>query len=260
METKIEFIKEIAYAAGRQAEAERGKLSSEQIHAKASAKDMVTEVDRQVEDFLIRKIHERYPDHDVFGEETGESGHSGRCRWIIDPIDGTTSYIHGYPFYSVSIALEEDGELTAGAVYVPPLDEMFYAGKGQGAWLNGRKITVSNRALLVESLLATGFACVRANLPENNLPVFNRVMPVIRGIRRSGSAAVDLAYVACGRLDGFWEMNLNLYDIAAGVLLIREAGGKITDMTGGDNYPAGGIIATNGRLHDALSGKIQEKD
>jgi myo-inositol-1(or 4)-monophosphatase len=254
----IEFIKDIAREAGKIAIEERKTLSASEIHAKGSDKDMVTDVDRRLENFLIAKIKDKYPGHDIYGEETGISGTGSEYRWVIDPIDGTTSYIHDFQYYSVSIALQKNGENIAGVVHAPKLDEMFYAKKGKGAFLNEQPIKVSKRGRLKDSLLATGFACLRANLPENNLKYFPRIMPEIRGIRRCGSAAIDLCYVACGRFDGFWELNLNLYDVAAGVLILEEAGGIVTDIRGSKNFPEDGIIATNALIHSELFNRMHD--
>ncbi|MFA6101387.1 MAG: inositol monophosphatase family protein [Victivallaceae bacterium] len=246
----IEFIKEIARQAGATALEEMKRLDASRVHAKGTDKDMVTEVDRMIEDQLIAAIHSRFPEHDIYGEETGRSGSGSEFCWIIDPIDGTTSYIHQTPYFSISIGLQRNGENIAGAVYAPKLGELFWAEKGRGAFLNGERIRVSPRNVLGQSLVATGFACIRAGLKENNLKYFTRIMPDIRDIRRCGSAAVDLAYVACGRYDGFWEMSLNIYDVAAGVLLVEEAGGTVSDMSGGKSFPEQGIVASNGLIHD----------
>ena len=246
----IEFIKEIAREAGCTALAEMKRLDASRVHAKGTDKDMVTEVDRMIEDQLIAAIHAKFPEHDIYGEETGRSGSNSEFCWIIDPIDGTTSYIHQTPYFSISIGLQQNGVNIAGAVCAPKLGELFWAEKGQGAFLNGERIRVSSRNVLGQSLVATGFACIRAGWKENNLKYFSRIMPDIRDIRRCGSAAVDLAYVACGRYEGFWEMCLNIYDVAAGVLLVEEAGGIVTDMAGGKNFPEQGIVASNGLIHD----------
>ncbi len=186
------------------------------------------------------------------GEETGRSKSSSGYLWIIGPIDGTTSYIHGQPFYSVSIGLQRNGETIAGVVNAPELNEIFCAEKGSGAFVNGKKISVSKRAKLIEAVLSTGFACVRAGLKNNNIKNFARILPKIRGIRRYGSAAIDLSYVASGRLEGFWEMNLQEYDICAGALIVEEAGGKISDFRGGRSYPGKGLLASNGLIHKEL--------
>lgn len=246
----IEFIKEIAREAGETALAEMKRLDPSRVHAKGSDKDMVTEVDRMIEDQLIAAISKKFPGHDIYGEETGRSGSGSEFCWIIDPIDGTNSYIHHNPYFSVSIGLQQNGENIAGAVCAPKLGELFWAEKGRGAFLNGERIKVSPRDILGQSLVATGFACVRAGLKENNIKYFSRIMPDIRDIRRCGSAAIDLAYVACGRYEGFWEMSLNIYDVAAGILLVDEAGGRVTDMSGGKDFPKKGIVASNGLIHE----------
>ena len=215
-------------------------------------KDLVTVVDRGVENHIIKHIRSHYPEHDIIGEETGSHLTGSAYQWIIDPIDGTTSYFHRQPYFSVSIGVKKNGVPVYGGVYAPLLGQMFLAERGNGATLNGNAIKVSSSMKLVDSVLATGFACLRAELEHNNLVYFTRIVPHIRDIRRCGSAALDLAYVASGRYDGFWELNLNDYDIAAGVLLVQEAGGNVIDFTGGSQYPERGIIATNGRIDDEL--------
>jgi myo-inositol-1(or 4)-monophosphatase len=245
-----DFLREIILQAGPITLDFRRNIGTLAIDRKAR-KDFVSEADRAVEDFLIEQIHRRYPDHAIFGEETGSRG-GGEYRWVIDPIDGTTSYIHGQPFYCISIALQHNGRTILAAVYAPVLGELFQAQAGQGATLNGEPICVSKQSCLEDSLLATAFACIRDNLPYNNLPYFLRILPRIRDIRQPGSAALDLAYIACGRFEGFWELNLKLYDIAAGALIVSEAGGKVTDFAGGVAGLPGEMIATNGRIHDEI--------
>jgi myo-inositol-1(or 4)-monophosphatase len=207
-----------------------------------------------VEHYLIEQIKQRYPDHAIVGEETGT--HQGsEYRWIIDPIDGTGSFVHDLPYYSTSIALEHAGELVLAAVYAPVLGELFMAEKGRGATLNDKPIRVSDCDTLSEAaMLGTGFACLRNDLEHNNLPYFAAIAPKIRGIRRLGTCAIDLSYVACGRFDAFWELGLKIYDISAGMLILTEAGGTVTDFSGTstDNLP-GEILATNGTLHKELS-------
>jgi myo-inositol-1(or 4)-monophosphatase len=254
----IEFIKSIARQAGQIALDQRRRFDESLIHVKGTDTDLVTDVDRQIEKFLIDKISSRYPDHGFYGEETGVTNAGSEYRWVIDPIDGTTSYIHDFHFYSVSIGLQRNEKNIAAVVYAPKLDELFSAVKDGGAMLNDRPIHVSSRPTLRESLLGTGFACIRARLAENNLKYFARIVPEVRGIRRTGSAALDLCNVACGRFDGFWEMELNLYDIAAGVLILEEAGGLITDFKGGTDVPASGTLATNRLIHNELLKYLQD--
>ncbi len=216
-----------------------------------SQKDLVTEADVAVERFLVEQIQAAYPDHAILGEESGT--HDGNdWRWIIDPIDGTTSFVHDQPFYSVSVAVEHQGKMVLGAVHAPVLGELFMAERGKGATLNGQPIGVSQCAALSDAVLGTGFACVRKDKPHNNMAYFPKLMPIIRDVRRYGSAAIDLAYVACGRLDGFWELNLNLFDMAAGMLLVQEAGGVVTDFDGMADGLPGCITAANPTLHPLL--------
>ncbi len=243
----IELVREIAVSAGKIAIAEFSKSGSLKLDFK-SEKDLVTESDRKIEDFIISEIYKRFPSHDIFGEETGKTSNGSEFCWVIDPIDGTTSFVHGQPFFSVSIALQKNGVTVAGAVNAPKLGELFWAQKGQGAFCNQTQIHVSSRDRLVNSVLSTGFACLRNDMKENNLPIFNKILPQLRGIRRYGSAAIDLSYVACGRLEGFWELNLKPYDIAAGVLILQEAGGEVCDLRGKQNFPDDGILATNGKI------------
>jgi len=245
-----EFLRAIALDAGKLSLEFRARLAELDV-AKKSPKDLVTEADRAVEEFLTTEILKRYPGHGILGEETGERT-GGEYRWVIDPIDGTTSFVHEQPAYSVSIAVEKNGDAILAAVNAPVLGELFEAAKGEGARLNGKPVRVSSRSPLENCLLATGFACVRHNRRHNNLPYFEAVMPIIRGIRRLGSAALDLCYVGCGRLDGFWELNLQPYDAAAGLLVVSEAGGTHSDFTGGRANIYGEVVATNGVIHDEL--------
>ncbi len=248
------FIKSLAYDAGQLSLEAYSRLTSDDIEFK-SAKDLVTAADREVENFIISAVKKEFPDHAVFGEETGRSGSSDFC-WIIDPIDGTASFVHELPFYSVSIALYHKEEPLVAAVYGPRLNELFHAAKGQGAFLGERKLHVSKRGKLIEAMLCTGFACIRSNLPKNNLPYFERLVKRSRGMRRHGSAALDLCYVAAGRLDAFWELNLKPYDYAAGVLILQEAGGRISDFHNGTDFSGVGIVATNGLLHQQMLDEI----
>lgn len=253
---KQDFLKDIIIKAGDISLEYRNRLSSVRIDRK-SAKDLVTEADVAVEKYIVSRIRENFPSHSILGEETGSfAGDSN--RWIIDPIDGTTSFVHKQPFYSVSIALEQDGAVTNAAVYAPVLQELFSAEKGKGSYLNDEKISVSDCDVIEDCMLATGFACLRSGLEENNMPIFANLMPKIRGIRRYGSAAIDACYVACGRLDGYWELNLNIYDLAAGKLILEEAGGICTDFNRSDKELYSKVLATNGLLHKPLSDIINQ--
>lgn len=245
------FLKEIIVQAGDICLEKQGRFTPDDLMFKAR-KDLVTATDRQVEAFLIEQIRSRFPDHGIWGEETGRTLTGSEYCWIIDPIDGTTSFFHGQPYYAVSIALKKGQEIISGAVYAPALGQLFQAGKKEGAWLNDHPLHVSATTTLTDAVMATGFACLRAGLEPNNLVHFNRIVPRLRDIRRCGSAAVDLCYVAAGKLDGFWEMNLNVYDVAAGVLMVTEAGGVVTDFTGGPDFPEKGIVAANPIMADML--------
>jgi myo-inositol-1(or 4)-monophosphatase len=247
----IPFIKNLARQAGGICLEGQNDLTDHDLEFK-SAKDIVTETDKKVEAFLVKAILERYPDHGVLGEEYGAVQAKSQFRWIIDPIDGTTSFVHRLPFYSISIALEKAGELVLGVVYAPATGQLFYAEKGNGAFMDENPIHVSDTLTLDNAVMATGFACLRAGLETNNIPIFNEIVPKLRDIRRFGSAALDLCYTALGSLDGFWEMNLNIYDIAAGTVILREAGGVVTDFTGGGRFPEKGFTATNKELHNEL--------
>jgi len=243
----ITFLINLIQQAGAICKAEQSNILPSDVTFK-TRKDLVTRIDKNIEDFIVEKIRLKYPSHDILGEETGRSGFSSDYIWIIDPIDGTTSFLHQQPFYSISIAIQYRGQTICGAVYAPRLDELFYAEKHSGAFLNGRPIYVSNADKLINSVMATGFACLRADAEFNNLSYFNKIVPQLRDIRRFGSAAIDLCYVACGKLDGYWEMNLNTYDIAAGAFIVEKAGGIVCDFNGDVHFPGKGIIATNSRL------------
>lgn len=215
--------------------------------------EFVTQVDQAAEAAIIGSIRERYPQHAILAEESGK--HAGNeFTWIIDPLDGTTNFIHGFPVFSVSIALEVHGQLEVGVVYDPCRQELFTATRGGGAQLDGRRIRVSSWPGLEGSLIGTGFP-YRSNtgwLPQY-MPMLQAVMESTAGVRRPGSAALDLCYVAAGRLDGFWEFGLNIWDIAAGTLMIREAGGIATSLTAGQELAeSGNIIAGSPKVHAAL--------
>jgi myo-inositol-1(or 4)-monophosphatase len=229
----------------------RAKLGSVQVSKKAP-KNLVSAADVAIEQFLVQQIRQRFPDHGILGEEGGDQGGKAQYRWLIDPIDGTNSFLHQQPFYSTSIAVEKEGQVILGAVNAPVLGELFFAERGGGACLNDRPIRVSREDRLIDCMLGTGFACMRDNLPRNNLPYLAEVLPRIRDLRRYGSVAVDLCYVACGRLDGFWGLNFHLYDIAAGLLILTEAGGRISNFSGTDQLIGEELVATNGRIDKDL--------
>ncbi|NNC65340.1 MAG: inositol monophosphatase [Gammaproteobacteria bacterium] len=216
--------------------------------------EFVTEVDHRAEQAIVEIIHDYYPDHAILAEERGRQGQHD-FEWIIDPLDGTTNFIHGFPVFSVSIAVRHKNQLEHGVVYDPLRQEIFTATRGQGAQLDGRRIRVSQRHRLSDSLLATGFPYRHdQDDVDTYLRMLKAVMNESAGIRRPGSAALDLCYLAAGRVDGFWELGLNIWDIAAGALLIREAGGRISDFEGGDTYlENGSVVAGNPKIYVALS-------
>jgi len=217
--------------------------------------DLVTQFDRRSEERILARIAERFPGSAVLAEESGTHREEGasELRWIVDPLDGTTNFAHNYPFFAVSIAAEVAGTMTAGAVFDPVGREMFAAARGAGATLNREPIRVSEIAALEDALLVTGFPYDVREHPERLLPAFQAMLARAQGIRRDGSATLNLAYTAMGRFDGFWEARLSPWDLAAGTLLVREAGGIVTDYRGGAFDLAGGeILASNGRLHEEM--------
>jgi myo-inositol-1(or 4)-monophosphatase len=225
-----------------------------------SRNDFVSDVDRLAEQEIINTIRKAYPDHAILAEESGHSdnGSSSDYEWIIDPLDGTTNFLHGFPQFAVSIALRYRGRLDQAVVYDPISQDLYTASRGGGAQLNGRRIRVTSRKTLEGALLGTGFPFKRQELLEPFLETFKAMFGDTAGIRRPGSAALDLAYVAAGRLDGFWEFSLKPWDMAAGALLIQEAGGKVGDFAGGDDYlESGNIIAGNLKIFDAMLKRIR---
>lgn len=222
--------------------------------------DFVSEVDHQAEHAILDVLRRAYPDHHFLGEESGDSGTAeSDYRWIIDPLDGTTNFLHGFPQYAVSIALEHHGRLEVGVVYNPVNQELFTAERGGGAFLNNKRIRVAGLRSLEGALLGTGFPFRPEQDVEAYLKTFRALHGPTAGVRRAGSAALDLAYVAAGRLDGFWEFGLNPWDMAAGVLLIREAGGVVVDFEGGDEFMrSGNLIAANPKVTHAMLKAIRQ--
>ena len=218
--------------------------------------DLVTEIDIEVERAFRAMIAERFPDHQVLGEEFGSDDDRAsvpRFCWVFDPIDGTTNYAHGLPIFCSSLALEVDGEPTVAAVYDPNRKELFTAERGRGAWLNGQPLHVSTAASLIDSLLVTGFHYDVQKDPGDVIALFGAFISRARAVRRLGSAALDLCYVAAGRFDGFWEKKLQPWDVAGGALIVSEAGGRVTAMTGAAYASRGGsVLATNSRIHDEM--------
>jgi len=214
--------------------------------------DLVTEADRASEALIVERLHSHFPGHSIVGEEGGMRDRQSEYCWYVDPVDGTTNFAHGFPAYNVTMAVERQGGLIAGVVFDPTRNEMFAAEKGGGAYLNGRRIHVSKAKGVEESLVATGFPSRKRH--ENiNIHFYYQLAMISHGVRRAGSAALDLAYVASGRLDGFWEFGLNPWDMAAGILLIEEAGGRCSDMDGQARTLRGKhLLADNGLIHEEM--------
>lgn len=244
--------------------------SVKQPDTKYSMHDLVTEVDKGSERMIRNLIGTHFPHHSFLGEEGVEPGPEAAAKalqdvrdeeylWIVDPVDGTTNYVHGFPFYSVSIALAHRGQVIVGVVYDPSRDELFIAERGKGAYVHGRKIETSQEATLGTSLLATGFPAEHLTALPANLREIGAIAPKVRNLRSSGSAALHLAYVAAGRLSGFWEHNLSAWDIAAGSLLVEEAGGRVSDLAG-EPYHLGvrDIVATNSHVHEELVAELKK--
>ncbi len=230
----------------------RSHFGKEQKITKKGEFNLVTEIDKASEKAVVDLLLRRFPDHSILAEESPAISGS-EYRWIIDPIDGTTNFAHGFPIVSVSIGLEKSGQLIMGGVFDPFRKELFFAERGQGAFLNNRPIHVSKTRTLSESLLATGFPYDRKNDPDTYLNMLRVFLTQIQGIRRGGSAAIDLCYVACGRFDGYYEMKLSPWDKAAGMMIVEEAGGKLTDFSGSPLTLLGlQNLATNGQIHQEM--------
>jgi myo-inositol-1(or 4)-monophosphatase len=248
----------------REAALKAGGVLRENIHGirEISYKgdiNLVTEMDMRSERIIVGVLHASFPGHGIIAEEETSIRNNSGFTWIIDPLDGTTNYAHGYPCFSVSIALEHDGDIILGVVYDPMREELFAAQKGQGASLNGKTIRVSVIDTLIKGLLATGFPYDRKVSEKNNLDYFHELLMASQEVRRDGSAALDLCYVASGRFDGFWELKLKPWDVAAGSLIVREAGGTVSDFSGTrfsihDNE----ILASNGRLHEQIGELLRD--
>ncbi len=224
-------------------------------------RDFVTEVDRAAEAAIIETLSTAYPQHAFLAEESGtsEGGQQAEYTWIIDPLDGTTNFIHGFPQYAVSIGLRHRGQLTQAVIYDPTRNELFTASRGRGAFLNDRRIRVSRRVHLRESLIGTGFPFRKLEHLDEYVRMFKRITEETAGIRRPGAASLDLAYVAAGRLDGFWEFGLSPWDMAAGTLIIQEAGGLVTDFDGEENYLfTGNVVCGTPKVHEQLLALVQE--
>jgi myo-inositol-1(or 4)-monophosphatase len=221
--------------------------------------DFVTRVDRESESAIIDHIRRAHPDHSILAEESGYHEQKSEVRWIVDPLDGTTNFIHGYPVYAVSIAAQSRNEIVAACVIDVTRHEEFTAARGYGAFLNGKPIRVSQTTQLDKSLILTGFPFKAQQHMEDFITVFRELLPATSGIRRAGSAAIDLAHIACGRAEGFWEFGLSAWDIAAGALLIEKAGGVITDVELGNRHlETGHVLAGNSAVHAELNRSIRK--
>ncbi len=236
------------------------KLDRVRVHEK-SINDFVSDVDLKAEKIIIETIHKSYPDHSILAEESGEHQLKEKdYLWIIDPLDGTTNFLHGFPHFAVSIGLAIKGKIEHGLIFDPFKQEIFSASRGRGAQLNSSRIRTSKVSQLSKALLGTGFPSRNKSLYEKYMSSFERVFQESAGIRRAGACALDLAYIACGRLDGFWEYNLKPWDIAAGSLLVSEAGGFVTDMQGHHDFlKSGEVVAANAKIHATLLSKINKE-
>jgi myo-inositol-1(or 4)-monophosphatase len=248
----FDFAMGLAMEAGRRLEEGHGTVQRRDVEYKGW-RNLVTELDLEVERYLAGQIEAAHPDHGILAEEGVSKAGRSEIRWVIDPLDGTTNYVHRHPVYCVSIAVEDAEGPLIGIVYAPRLRELFTARRGEGAYLGDRPIHVSGETDLAKALLASGFAYGKGTPEDVNLGNWATLSRLSRGLRRCGSAALDLAYVADGRYDAFWELTLNPWDVAAGALLVLEAGGRVTDCLGGGGYRDGSSIASsNGHLHEIL--------
>lgn len=248
----LQYLKSISYQAG---EIVKEGFGNHKNPRKKSTIDIVTEVDQEVEAFLVAQIIDKFPNHSIVAEESGEVVGDENHKWFIDPIDGTTNFANGLPIFCISIAYMEIGKLKFGVIYDPNRNEIFSAERGKGAWLNDFPLRVGHKRELKESILVTGFPYDRFTNPNNNLKNFSEFALQVRGIRRLGAAALDLCYVAAGRVDGYWELYLEPWDLAAGLLIATEAGAKITRVDGSKNEmlnPPCSVVASNELLHEEM--------
>lgn len=255
----MSYFKQIAIKAAKQAGLILKKnLSKKRKIAYKGVVNLVTEMDLLAEEIITSLIKKHFPNHNILAEEKVNWQGDSPYRWIIDPLDGTTNYAHGFPIFCVSIALEKDKEIILGVVYDPMREELFIAEKGKGARLNGKKIHVSAVSKLSQSLLATGFPYDLRESSKNNFDHFRNFALRVHAVRRAGSAALDLCYVAAGRFDGFWEMKLGPWDFAAGSLIVKEAGGKVSDFAGHPlKLNSGHVLASNGKIHKEMMAIIK---
>jgi len=250
----LDLVKNVGISAAcKGSEILRARLGKISKVVKKSKIDLVTEADAESEEAIIETIRNAFPDHGILAEESGADREEADCRWIIDPLDGTTNFAHQLGLFSVSIAFAVKGVVKVGIVQVPMSGELFWAVAGEGAALNGRSIRVSNTGKVSESLLVTGFPYCFEKMMNPLMKRFSSCLRASRGVRRLGSAALDLCYVACGRFEAFWEQNLNPWDTAAGMLIVREAGGRVTDFADRPFSPdQSEILASNDKIHAAM--------
>lgn len=254
----IEIAKQAAFKAGEILTEHYGEIPADAVRKK-SATDLLSFVDETAEKTIIEYLKDHYPDHKIYAEESGHQSGNSEYQWIIDPLDGTTNYLHQIPVFAVSIGLQQGDELILGVVYNPQTGEMFSAEKGNGAFLNGQPIRVSDNTDPGESLIATGFPFKSKEFLPQYLQAFENILSGCRGMRRVGSAAMDMVYLACGRFDAFWELGLEAWDIAAGTVIIREAGGHVTDFWNNQQFLHNNyILASNGQIHAHMLEQIQK--
>ncbi len=225
------------------------------IDSKTTAVDLVTEVDKASEKKIIDRINWQWPDHSILAEESGETDKDSDYVWIIDPVDGTTNYAHGFPLFAIAVALTYKGDTLLGCIYLPALDEFYWSIKGEGAYVNEKQIHVSESCTLEQSVISTGFPYNKKTSPHNNLDYFTHIVPRVGGIRRSGSACVDLVSVAAGRMDGYFEMNLNPWDYVAGQLIVREAGGTCEAREVRGKYS---VVTGNKTVYELLKNELNK--
>jgi myo-inositol-1(or 4)-monophosphatase len=251
----LEFLFPVVREVGKILLQSVGHAQSIQFKGRAN---LVTEMDRLSEEHLIRAIRSRYPAHAILSEEAGAlPGQDGEAEWILDPLDGTTNYVHGLPYFCVALALRQGSQVQAGLVYHPSMDLLYWAERAQGAFMNGQPLHVSATPALDDALLTTGFPSDLERAPDNNIQHYLTLMPKTRGIRRMGSASLDLCHVAAGRLDGFWQPTMPVWDVAPGAIIVEEAGGQVTDFAGRVVSYEGSIAASNGKIHAALIAALQ---
>lgn len=258
----IDLAKRVAEEAGEILMERFGRLSAAEIE-RHGARDVVTAADQAAEEHIKRRLQHVQPGVPVLAEESERgrpvAGDAAGPRWVVDPLDGTVNFVQGIPLFAVSIGLVEGGRPLLGVVHLPALGQTFWGAPGSGAFEGDRPVSVSASPLLSDAIVATGFAYRRNEVPDDNFGHLRRIGLEARGIRRMGSAAIDLAYVASGRLDGFWELHLEPWDVAAGAALVRAAGGRVTDLAGGEDWLHGrAILASNGLLHEALMQRLAD--